>query len=146
MADIELVKRLAAADHGLAIVATTRRDGTIQPSLVNAGVMVSPHGDGEAVAFVARGDALKLRHLRARPRAAITFRCGWEWVAVEGPTVIVGPDDPSGGADPEQLRLLLRDVFRAAGGTHDDWDEYDRVMREDGRAAVFVSPERITSN
>ena len=119
---------------------------SIQPSLVNAGVMAPPDGNGEVVAFVARGDAVKLRHLRARSRAAITFRSGWEWVAVEGPTVIVGPDDPPGGADPEQLRLLLRDVFRAAGGTHDDWDEYDRVMLEDGRAAVFVSPERITSN
>ena len=28
--------------------------------------------------------------------------------------------------------------FAAAGGTHDDWDTYDRVMREEGRVAVLV--------
>jgi hypothetical protein len=41
---------------------------------------------------------------------------------------------------------LLRDVFAAAGGTHDDWDEYDRVMAAEGRTAVLVAPDRITSN
>ena len=43
----------------------------------------------------------------------------------------------------DAVRLLLRDVFRAAGGTHDDWDEYDRAMADDGRLAVFVAPGRI---
>ena len=64
---------------------------------------------------------------------------------MEGPTSIIGPDEPD-APDTEVLRVLLRDVFIAAGGTHDDWDEYDRVMREDRRAAVLVTPERITSN
>ncbi|MDT4921585.1 MAG: hypothetical protein QOI15_2487, partial [Pseudonocardiales bacterium] len=36
-----------------------------------------------------------------------------------------------------------REVFEAAGGAHDDWDEYDRVMRTDRRAAVLVTPTRI---
>ena len=69
------------------------------------------------------------------------FRSGWEWASVEGPTAIVGLDDPSGGTDPEELRVLLRDVFSAAGGTHDDWDEYDRVMRDERRAVVLVTPD-----
>ena len=145
MADLDLVRRLAAADQGLAIVATRRADDTIQASLVNAGVMTEPEAGREAVAFVARGATVKLRNLRERPRATVVFRAGWEWVSVEGPVRIVGPDDP-GGDDPDRLRVLLREVFTAAGGTHDDWDEYDRVMREDGRVAVFVTPERITSN
>ena len=34
------------------------------------------------------------------------------------------------------------DVFTAAGGTHDDWDTYDRVMAEERRAAVLVTPVR----
>jgi PPOX class probable F420-dependent enzyme len=144
MADLDLVRRLAAAESGLAIVATTRADGTIQPSLVNAGVMTRPGGSEDVVAFVARGDAVKLRNMRERPRAAVVFRSGWEWVSVEGPAMIVGPDES--GADPEQVRTILREVFSAAGGTHDDWDEYDRVMLADRRAAVVVTPERITSN
>ncbi len=146
MADLDLVRRLGATAHGLAVVAATRADGTVQPSLVNAGVMDAPTGGGHVVAFVARGDAVKLRHLRARPRAAVVFRSGWEWASVEGPASIVGPDDPKGGADPEMLRVLLRDVFAAAGGTHDDWDEYDRVMRDERRAVVLVTPERVTGN
>jgi PPOX class probable F420-dependent enzyme len=146
VADLDLVRRLGGAEHGLAVVATTRADGTVQTSLVNAGVMRAPAGDADVVAFVARGGAVKLRNLRDRPRAAVVFRSGWEWASVEGPAAIVGPDDPAGGTDPEELRVLLRDVFTAAGGTHDDWDEYDRVMRDEGRAAVLVTPERVTGN
>jgi len=37
---------------------------------------------------------------------------------------------------------LLRDIFTAAGGTHDDWDEYDRVMANERRVAVLVERER----
>ena len=39
---------------------------------------------------------------------------------------------------------LIRDVFISAGGTHQDWDEYDRVMAAERRAAVFIHPTRIT--
>ena len=53
---------------------------------------------------------------------------GWQWVAVEGAVEIVGPDDPQPGVDAEGLRRLLRAIFTAAGGTHDDFEEYDRVM------------------
>jgi PPOX class probable F420-dependent enzyme len=146
VADLELVRRLVAADQGLAIVGTTRSDGTIQASLVNAGVLRHPDGQHDVVGFVARGGAHKLRNLRARPRASVAFRAGWEWAAVEGPATIIGPDDGAGGTDPERLRTLLRDVFSAAGGTHDDWDEYDRVMSNERRAAVLVTPERISGN
>jgi hypothetical protein len=41
------------------------------------------------------------------------------------------------------LRVLLRGIFTAAGGTHEDWDEYDRVMRDERRVAVLVEPERV---
>ena len=48
--------------------------------------------------------------------------------------------------DSEDLRLLLRKVFESAGGTHEDWDEYDRVMASEERVVVLVSPERILGN
>jgi hypothetical protein len=35
-------------------------------------------------------------------------------------------------------------VFQAAGGGHDDWDEYDRVMARERRCAVFVQANRVT--
>lgn len=137
MADLELVRRLSGGDHGLAVVAVARLDGRVHASLVNAGVFDGP--DGPKVAFVARGAARKLDHIRHRGQATVVFRSGWEWVAVEGPARIVGRDD----AD---LPALLRAVFTAAGGTHDDWDTFDRVMAEERRVAVLVAPQRITSN
>jgi len=70
-------------------------------------------------------------------------RAGWQWAGVEGPVQLAGPDDPLGGIDAERLRLLLREIFTAAGGSHDDWDEYDRVMAAERRVAVLIEPERI---
>ncbi len=128
------------------MLATTRADNTVQASVVNAGVMANPLGDGDVVAAVAVGGSAKLANLRRFPHATVVFRAGWEWVAVDGSPAIVGPDDPADGFAPDRLPGLLRDVFTAAGGTHDDWDEYDRVMAAERRAAVLVTPERISSN
>ena len=59
---------------------------------------------------------------------------------------IIGPDDRHPDVDPDMLRRLLRDIFLAAGGAHDDWDTYDRVMAEERRAAVLIRPSRVYSN
>lgn len=137
---------LASADQGLAVVSTLRADATIQASLVNAGVVPDPRTGEEALAFVTYG-RVKLANLRARPQVAVTFRNGWQWATVEGRAVLAGPDDPQPWLDgADQLRLLLREVFTAAGGTHDNWDEYDRVMAEQRRTVVLVAPTRIYSN
>jgi hypothetical protein len=37
-------------------------------------------------------------------------------------------------------------VFTAAGGSHDDWEAYDRVMAEQRRTAVLVAPRRVYGN
>lgn len=141
--DLAAVQRLASRDHYLAVVATTRADGTVQSSVVNAGVIDHPLSGERVTAFVTYG-AAKLTHLRARPPATVTFRAGWEWITVEGRAEVMGPDGPE--LDAEQLRLLLRDIFRAAGGDHDDWNEYDRTMQRQRRAAVLITADRIYSN
>jgi PPOX class probable F420-dependent enzyme len=135
---------LAARDHGLAVVATRRADGTIQASLVNAGVLEHPDSGEPTLAFVTYGRA-KLANLRVRPEVAVTFRDGWTWATVEGTAEIAGPDDPQPWltGDPDRLRSLLREVFTAAGGTHDDWDAYDRVMADERRAVVLITPTRV---
>ena len=92
------------------------------------------------------GGAARLTHIRRGSQVTIAIRRGWQWRSVTGPADIVGPDDPTDGIDGDSLRLLLRDVFQAAGGTHDDFDEYDRAMAAERRAAVFVAPDRILSN
>ncbi|MFF2557345.1 TIGR03618 family F420-dependent PPOX class oxidoreductase [Nocardia sp. NPDC058058] len=146
MTDLAEFARLIAGDHGLCVVSTLRADGTIQSSLINAGVLKHPDSGEPVVGMVLRGGTRKLANLRARPRMSVVVRVGWEWRTVEGTVWIVGPDDPVAGIDGERLRVLLREVFSAAGGTHDDWDEYDRVMAEDRRAVVLVIPDRVYGN
>jgi PPOX class probable F420-dependent enzyme len=142
-----LQEAIAIADREqfLAVVSTVRADGTIQSSVVNAGVLPHPIDGTEVVGFVTYGQA-KLANLRARPQLSVTFRSGWEWATVEGRAELIGPDDPHAAVDAEGLRLLLRQVFTAAGGTHDDWEAYDRAMAEQRRTAVLVTPTRVYSN
>ena len=137
---------LVGRDQGLCVVSTLRAAGTIQSSVVNAGVLKHPVTGAPVVGFTTRGGSAKLANLRARPRATIVVRAGWDWAAVEGPVELAGPADPLPGVDAESLRVLLRDVFTAAGGTHDDWPTYDRVMAEEGRAVVMIAPEHVYSN
>lgn len=146
MAEVSAFAEMLSRDHGLCVLSTLRRDGSIQSSVVNAGVMAHPSTGDPVVALVAIGGAHKLQHLRADPRTTVVAQAGWQWVTVEGTAEIIGPDDPDPGTDAEGLRLLLRAIFEAAGGTHDDWDTYDRVMREERRTAVLISPTRVYSN
>ncbi len=146
MTTLEQAAALATADQGLAVVATLRADDTIQASLVNAGVLAHPASGQPVLAFVTYG-RVKLANLRARPQVAVTFRTGWQWATVEGRAELAGPDDSQPWlAGAAELRQLLRDVFTAAGGTHDNWDEYDRVMTEQRRTVVLVAPTRVYSN
>ena len=132
-------------DGFLAVVSTLRSDATIQSSVVNAGVLAHPISGDDVVGFATYGKT-KLANLRVRPQLSITFRAGWRWATVEGEAELLGPDDPKPGLDGEGLRLLLREVFTAAGGTHDDWDAYDLTMAEQRRTVVLVRPSRLYGN
>jgi PPOX class probable F420-dependent enzyme len=146
MADLSDFTGLISRDHGLCVFSTLRRDGSIQSTVVNAGVLAHPVTGTPVVGLVAVGGSLKLRNLRADPRATIAARAGWQWASVEGRAELIGPDDPHPDIDGDRLRTLLRDVFTAAGGDHDDWDTYDRVMAEERRTAVLVAPQRVYTN
>lgn len=138
MAALDEVRRLVPLDHGLAVVVCRRPDLTPATSVVNAGVVPHPVTGADSLAFVSVGSAHRLAYLRADPTISVVVRAGWEWAAVEGTALLVGPEDPLDGVDTDRLRLVLREIFSAAGGSHEDWDEYDRVMRAEGRTAVFV--------
>jgi PPOX class probable F420-dependent enzyme len=146
MTDLADFVALVGGDRGLGVVSTLRPDTTIQSSVVNVGVLPHPVTGEQVVAFVSQGRARRLGYLRARPRATVVLRSGWQWAAAEGPVQLCGPDDPLPGVDAERLRLLLREIFTAAGGTHDDWDAYDAAMAAERRTAVLVTPERVYSN
>lgn len=133
---------LAEAERGVAVVSTLRADATIQSTVVNAGIISHPESGEAVLAFVSRGK-VKQANLRARPQISATFRSGWRYATVEGRAEIAGPDDPRAWLDPERLRLLLREIFVAAGGSHDNWADYDHTMLTERRAAVLIRPTRI---
>ena len=119
------------------VVNTHQRNGAVQSSIVVTGVH-----DG-TVAFVSvNGGSAKVRNLRDDPRCTLlAVTDDWSsYVTVEGRVRLY--DDDNTGA--EELRLLLRDVFKACGdGTHSDWEEYDRIMRRQRAVVVLVQPERV---
>jgi PPOX class probable F420-dependent enzyme len=147
MGRLDHARELAARESGLAVVVTSRADGSVPASVVNAGVLHHPVTGDPVVGFVARGGAKKLGHLRMRPRATVVFRSGWDWVAVEGDADLVGPDDHLDGLDAEDVPLLLREVYAAAvGGTQDQWTDLDATMAAERHTAVLIRPVRVYSN
>src|SRR3982074_2018424 len=87
---VDLVRTLSAAEHGLATVTTTRPDGTVHASVVNAGGIDDPVTGKASVGVAAHGGTRKLDLFRRNGHATIVFRRGWNWVAVQGATHIVG--------------------------------------------------------
>ena len=118
-----------------AVVTTIGRSGLPQATIVRAG----PY-EG-TMAFVVRGGTVKLANLKRDDRCTVLVaKPDWtRYATVEGRAATHRQDNTG----EEELRLLLRRVFSAAGGTHSDWEEYDRVMREEARAVVLVTPERV---
>src|ERR1700756_1137366 len=78
---LENFARLVDGEHGLCVVSTLRPDGTIQSSVVNAGVLPHPVTGAQVVGLVSRGDAHRLAYLRAQPRATVVVRAGWQWAS-----------------------------------------------------------------
>lgn len=143
MPDLQDVREFLSQETGLATVSTTQADGRVLSSIVNCGVIDHPVTGTTCVALVSRGAAARLGHVRRGSPVTVAVRRGWTWVSVTGPADLIGPDDLPDAMDADGLRILLRDVFTAAGGTHDNWAEYDEAMVDDARTAVFVVPDRI---
>src|SRR5260221_14292919 len=101
MTDVADFAALVGRDRGLCVVSTLRAAGTIQSSLVNAGVLTHPVAGTRVIGFTTRGGSAKLVNLRARPRATIVGRAGGDWGAVEGPGGLAGPAGPPPGGGTE---------------------------------------------
>ncbi len=144
--DLSDVRTFLADDSGLAVVSTVQSDGRVLSSIANCGVIDDPTTGEAAVALVSLGSAARIGHIRRGSEVTLAIRREWRWVGVTGPATLVGPDDLAEAVGADELPTLLRDVFKAAGGTHDDWDEYDRAMAEERRTCIFVKPNRIIGN
>jgi PPOX class probable F420-dependent enzyme len=143
--DLDRLAKLAALDRHLAVCVTEGAAAAPQVSVVNIGVVGDPETGEPRVGFVSRRGA-KLANLRRRPHATLVVRAGWEWISVSGAVTLAGPDDPHPALGGDGLRLLLRLIFHAAGGQHDDLNRYDEVMAAERRCAVLLTPQRFVTN
>jgi hypothetical protein len=142
--DLDLVRRLSADSR--AVLSVPRKDGTIHSSLVTGAVVTDPLSGAVCVGVAVRGGTVKLRCARRAGRATLVFRIEGEWVAIEGPVRLFGPDDPIDGLGADLLPDLLRTIVTAAGRSQTDWSEFDARMVAERRAAFYVTPARITTN
>lgn len=125
-------RRFLTQNHR-AVLATHRRDGRPQMSLVAAGV------DAEGRVIVSTpGTTAKARNLRRDPRVSvIVLTEAWYGpsVQVDGTAEIV--------EQPEAIELLV-DYYRRLSGEHPDWDEYRQAMRDEKRVLVRFEIERTS--
>ncbi|WP_034713202.1 PPOX class F420-dependent oxidoreductase [Intrasporangium chromatireducens] len=122
------------ADNSHAVLATRRRDGSLQMSPLNAGVI-----DGDIV-ISSRLRLAKVRNIRREPEVSllvITDRFYGRWVQVDGEAEVVDQSQP-GTLD------LLVEVYRAIAGEHPDWDEYRAAMIKDERVVIRIRPRRAS--
>jgi PPOX class probable F420-dependent enzyme len=146
MSDIEIFSNYLSEETGLATVSTTQADGRVLSSVVNCGMIKHPLTGDTCVAFVSGSKAARLRHIDRGSQVTVNVRRGWIWSSVTGPADLIRPESLPESIDAEQMRLLLREVFHAAGGVHDDLEEYDRAMAQEERVVVCITPKRILGN
>ena len=134
--EFEQAKAFLANNHR-AVVNTLGAGGGIQSSIVVCGAYQ------EYMAFVSvRGRSAKIRNLRRNSQCTVVATSAdWRnYVVVEGEARLFD----STNTPAEELRQKLREVFQVCGdGTHSDWDEYDRVMRQNEAVVVLVTTERV---
>lgn len=122
------------ADNSHAVLATRRRDGSLQMSPLNAGVI------GNDVVISSRAMLAKVRNIRRTPEVSLLVmndRFYGRWVQVDGVAEIVDQSQP-GTLD------LLVEVYRGIAGEHPDWDEYREAMIKDERVVIRIRPTRAS--
>ena len=134
--EFEEVRPFMESNHQ-GVINTYQRNGAIHVSIVVCGAY-----QGNAVFVAVRGNSRKVHNLRRNPHCTVlSVTPDWRnYAAVEGQAQL----KDARNTDAEELRVLLREVYRACGDKdHPDWEEYDRAMVEQDAVVVFVPPQRV---
>lgn len=110
------------------LLVTTRGDGRPQASPV-----VGALADDGHLLVSSYPTRAKVANLRKRPDCAVVVLSDdfdGPWVQLYGRAEVVD-------GEPGVERLV--DYYRAAGGEHDDWDEYRQAMHDRGKVAIDVT-------
>lgn len=125
-----------ARQHHQGVLVTVRRDGRPQLSNILYGV-----GDDGLVRISVTDTRAKTKNLRRDPRGSlyVVGESFWSYVVIDGEAelspVAQTLDDPT----VDELVSLYRSI---RGEEHPDWDEYRRVMVDEGRLVVRLRPVR----
>ncbi len=123
--------------HHRGVIGTRRPNGATQSSIVVCGAYRD-----RAVFVSVRGDSAKVRNLRQDPRCTVLAVTD-EWrsyAVIEGTVQLFDARN----TDAEELRVMLREAYRACGDAdHPDWEEYDVAMVRQDAVVVLVRPERV---
>ena len=119
-------------EHHQAVMATRRRDGAPQMSIVACNV----DDDGRVVVST-RETAVKARNVRRDPRVSICVLPddGWRgrWIQVDGDAEVLSL--------PDAMEPLV-EYYRSTVGEHPDWDDYRAAMERERRVLIRVTIER----
>jgi len=128
--DIDRARDFIRENHR-AVLATRRRDGTVQlsPVLVNL--------DGESRAIISsRETAIKVKNLRRDSFAQLCVmndRFYGEWIAADGGAEVLSL--------PEAMDPLI-DYYKRFPGENPDWDDYRERMRREKRVLIRIELQR----
>ena len=123
-------------DNHMGVITTFRKDGMPQLSIVTVGLF------NDGLAFSTTKNRAKLANLKRNQKCSLLVsQDDWRgYIVFEGMASLMCPYI----TDPEELRLGLRAVYKAASGSiHPDWAEFDFAMVEDDRCIVLVIPDRV---
>lgn len=113
------------------VLATTRRDGRPQMSLVTGGLLAT--GELAVATYPMRA---KTRNVRRDPQVSVVVMGDHfheAWVQIDGRGTVLEMPEASDG---------LVEYFRSISGEHPDWDEYRDAMAEQGKCLIVVEPQR----
>ena len=111
-----------------AILATTRRDGTMQMSPNTMGV-----DDSGRLVISTYPHRAKVHNIRRNPAVSVCVLSadfGGEWVQVYGTAEVIDLPD---AVEP------LVEYFRNIAGEHPDWDEYREAMVKQGKCLIRIA-------
>ena len=117
-------------DNHRAVLATRRRDGSLQTSPVVVGV----DDEGRAV-ISSRETAYKTKNLKRDSHATLCVMNDHffgQWIQIDGRAEVISLPDAMDG---------LIDYYRRISGEHPDWDDYRAAMQKEQRVLLRIEIE-----
>lgn len=127
--DLAGLVEFADGRHHL-VLATTRRDGRPQLSLVTG--VVTELGEILVSTYPQRA---KAKNIRRNPHVSVLVMGDFDgsWVQIDGDAEVVDMPEAADG---------LVEYFRSISGEHSDWDEYRQAMADQGKSLIRITPTR----